>query len=66
MNIKLYPKSDGKRGDQGFTADEIRRGIHTLYMDVVCPYCGKEQTVAQTGFIGGPCGRCGRRTDGQG
>lgn len=60
MNIKQYPKSC----TQGFSADEINRGIHSLYMDVTCPWCGKEQAVSQTGFIGGPCCRCGKRTDG--
>lgn len=62
MNLKQYPKLDGL-SKEGFTVDEIQRGIHALWMDVTCPHCGKEQAVAQTGFIGGPCCRCGGRTD---
>lgn len=65
MNITQYPKANGPEESRGFSADEIRRGIHTLYMDVTCPQCGKEQSVAQTGYIGGPCCRCGGFTDGR-
>jgi ribosomal protein S27E len=61
MNIKQYLKN----AEEGFTASEIRRGLHTTYIDVTCPHCGKEQTVAQTGYIGGPCCRCGGYTDGR-
>lgn len=63
MNIKQYPKIEGL-AKKGFSVDEIERGIHTLWMDVTCPNCEKEQSVAQTGYIGGPCIRCGMRTDG--
>lgn len=59
--MRLY---QGTKNGDGFTADEIKRGIHTLYMDVTCPWCKKEQPVAMTGYIGGPCVRCGGRTDG--
>ena len=60
MNITFYPKHDGT----GYTPDEINRKIMWLYADVKCPHCGKEQSVAQTGSVGGPCILCGRRTDG--
>lgn len=60
MYLTQYPKSSS----EGFSADEIRRGVHYLYMDVKCPSCGKWQTVAQTSYIGGPCCSCGKRTDG--
>lgn len=63
MYIKQYPKLEGLT-KQGFSVDEIERGIHTLWMDTICPYCEKEQSVAQTGYVGGPCIRCGMRTDG--
>lgn len=65
MNIKLYPKHNGPEAERGFSAEEIRRGDHTLYMDVTCPHCGKVQAVAQTGSMGGPCICCGNRTDGR-
>ena len=64
MKIKLYPKSGPNDEDNGFTAEEIRRGTPWLYADVTCPHCDKEQPVAATGGIGGPCCRCGKRTDG--
>ena len=63
--VVQYPKSHGPEESRGFSADEIRRGINTLYMDITCPHCGKEQSVAQTGYMGGPCCRCGKRTDGR-
>jgi len=58
MNLTQYAP------EQGFSKQDIERGLHTLFMDTKCPWCGKEQTVANTGFIGGPCIRCGKRTDG--
>lgn len=62
MYIKQYPKI--KEGDKvGFSVEEIERGEHTLWIDVECPHCGKEQTLAQTDYIGGLCCRCGMRTD---
>ena len=64
MNIKQYPKIEGLT-KVGFSFDEIERGEHTLWMDVECPHCGKEQSLAQTGYVGGPCCRCGIRTDQQ-
>lgn len=62
MNIKLYPKTHGE--DDGFSADEILRGLPWVYADVKCPNCGKEQPVAGTGYIGGPCCACGGLTGG--
>ena len=50
---------------KGTVVDEIERGEHTLWMDVECPHCGKEQSLAQTNYVGGPCCRCGIRTDGK-
>lgn len=62
MHIKQYPKIEGLTR-VAFSVDEIERGEHTLWMDVECPHCGKEQSLARTGYIGGPCCRCGMRTD---
>lgn len=64
MNIKLYPKTSTIEDDRGFTAKEVKQGIPWIYADVTCPNCGKEQPVAATGYIGGPCVQCGKRTDG--
>jgi ribosomal protein S27E len=68
MRMKQYSpiSSPFGRPEGGFTKEEIDRGLHTLYQDVECPFCQKLQTVASTGFLGGPCVRCGKRTDGYG
>ena len=58
---RLYPKPNGPEEERGFTADEIRRGIPSLYTDYECP-CGKVQAVAQMGGQGGRCIACGRRS----
>lgn len=58
--FKLYPRDL----ETGFTADEIMRGVHWLHTDASSQHCGKEQPVATTGFVGGPCVRCGKRTAG--
>lgn len=63
MHLKQYPQLVGLK-KTGFSVDEIERGIHVLWMDVTCPWCGTEQAVTQTGYLGGPCCRCGKRTDG--
>lgn len=51
MYIKFYPSHD-------YTPKEIMRGFLWLEADVTCPRCGKEQSVANTGYVGGPCVRC--------
>lgn len=62
--MKIYPKSNGTEEDSGFTAEEIRRGIHWLYADVKCKDCGKEQSLAMAGSIdNGVCIRCGGKTE---
>lgn len=61
--MKIYPKHNLQEEDRGFSAEEIRRGIHWLYTDVECEKCGKEQSVAMAGSIdNGKCIRCGGRT----
>jgi hypothetical protein len=60
MNITLYPKTHGE--ERGFTEEEVRRGIPWVYADVKCPSFGKEQPLAVTGYIGGPCCACGELT----
>lgn len=62
MRLKTYPNP--MREDGSFTGAEIRQGLQWLCTDVTCPHCDKEQPVAMTGSIGGPCIRCGKRTDG--
>jgi hypothetical protein len=52
--MRQYPKHNGTEDERGFTADEIRRGIHTLYADNECPECGRIQPVA----AGHLCQRC--------
>jgi len=61
--MKLYPKSEAPEGQRAFTEDEIRRGVWALYADVKCTVCGKEQTLAAAGGVGGPCVKCGGRTE---
>lgn len=41
---------------------EVEKGHTWLYTDVTCPHCGKEQPVAMTRYVGGPCIRCGELT----
>ncbi len=55
--MKIYPPAEG------FTAEEMRLGLWSLYADVKCtnPDCGKEYSAANVGGIGGPCPRCGAR-----
>jgi hypothetical protein len=55
--MKIYPPEDG------YTKEEMRRGIWSLDADVKCsnPECGKEYSVPQVGGIGGLCLRCGER-----
>ena len=55
MHYRQYPKHNGPEEDRGFTAEEIRKGIHTIYADYECPECGKVQPVA----AGNICKRCG-------
>lgn len=57
--LKTYPNSSG---DGSFSAEEIRKGYHWLHTDVECPHCGKNQPVAATGYLGGPCVQCGKLT----
>lgn len=60
--VRIYPKPNGKDENRGFTLEDIRNGEIYLYMDITCPHCGKEQSVAQTNYVGGPCCNCGRLT----
>lgn len=55
--MKIYPPNEG------FTADEIRRGIHWLYTDVKCEECGHVMSLAMSGSTdNGKCIRCGGKT----
>ena len=60
--FKTYPKHGPDEEENGFSAEDIRRGTHWLYTDVTCKNCGKVQPVAITHYIGGPCCRCGELT----
>lgn len=61
MNIKFYPKPDGG----GFDPEDIRKGHLWVHADVACPHCDKVQPVTATGYVGGPCVRCGQSTGGK-
>lgn len=54
--IKFYPPPFG------YTKEEITKNLHWLDADVECQSCGKIQSVANTGYIGGPCIKCGKPT----
>jgi len=58
--MKIYPKHNARDDDAGYTAEEIRKGIHLVYTDVTCQVCGKEQPLAVTD--NGKCCKCGGRT----
>ena len=47
---------------RNYTEAEVRHGHLWLYADVECPHCGKNQPVAATHYVGGPCVRCGELT----
>ena len=34
--MKQYPKYDAPEGERGFSEEEIKHGIHALYIDVTC------------------------------
>ncbi len=62
--MKLYPKPNLPKEEQGFTEEEVRKGIIWLYADVTCTKCGKVQTAAAAGSItNGSCIKCGGRTE---
>ena len=62
--MKVYPRHATELNPEGgFTADEIRRGVHWLHTDVQCVACGKVQTLANAGSTdNGQCISCGGRT----
>lgn len=53
--MKIYPPPEG------YTAEDIRRGLWVLDTDVKCtnPDCGKEWAASYVGGIGGSCLKCG-------
>jgi predicted RNA-binding Zn-ribbon protein involved in translation (DUF1610 family) len=57
-------KTYGKPGENPYTNEEIEAGHHWVTTDITCPHCGKEQTIPATGYVGGPCVRCGKKTIG--
>ena len=65
LKIKFYPKhSTFDNPSGGFTSEDIQKGLHWIYADIECPHCGKLQAVSSTGYLGGPCVRCGHFTNG--
>ena len=60
--MKLYIGENPWSTDGGYTGEQIRKGHHWVNADITCPHCGKEQPVAMTGYLGGPCVKCGRLT----
>ena len=54
--MKIYPPPEG------YTAEEMRKGLWSLNADVVCEDCKKVQSVAQVGGLGGKCIKCGGKT----
>lgn len=57
MSVKFYPKSHFDDETNGYTAEEVKRGIHWLYADVICDSCGKDHHVSEDGK---PCHQCGK------
>ena len=64
MQLKQYPKHNGLKEERGFTYEEIQRGEQWLYTDITCPHCDKIQSLCATGYVGGPCIKCGELTNG--
>lgn len=51
--MKIYPP------DEGFTAEEMKNGQWSLYVDVTCQDCKKVWSAANVGGIDGKCKKCG-------
>lgn len=47
---------------RNYTEAEVRHGHLWLHADIECSHCGKNQPVAATHYVGGPCVRCGELT----
>ena len=62
MYRRQYPKHDGAEQDRGFTVDEIRRGLHLVYIDLECPHCGYIVSLANHRRRESVCPRCGGET----
>lgn len=47
--------------DDGFSRDDIRRGLHTLYIDLECSKCGYTISFANSnGNTSMPCPQCAK------
>ena len=58
-----YPNTLSDQGDGSYSAEDLRRGLIGLHTDYECPFCGKNQAVAQMGGYGGRCVKCGKSSD---
>lgn len=56
--VKFYPNAHKEERAN----ESIKNGHLWLLADIKCPSCGKEQSVANTGYVGGPCIKCGEQT----
>ena len=61
--MKFYPDPNKPKGSRGYTEEEILKGHHFLFADVTCTKCEKVQALSSVGYIGGPCIKCGSRTE---
>lgn len=64
MKIDIY--GSHKWHNDGYSAEELKKGMHWATTDVTCPWCGKVQPIMGTSYVGGPCCRCGKLTSGAG
>ena len=54
MNYKLYPNPNGGE----LTRDEIKKGHYVVFMDYICPHCGKDQSLGNFRYNQNHCVRC--------
>ena len=57
MSYRQYPKHNGTDEERGFTVNEIKKGIHTIFADYECPECNYIQPVP----MGNICLKCGHK-----
>lgn len=63
MKVKMYPKQTADARGDGFSAEEVKRGIPFLYMDHTCIHCDKLQSVANSNWLDGNCIQCGKKVN---
>ena len=59
----MYHNYPNSTPDGIFTREDVRHGLVALHTDYTCPFCGRNQSVAQMGGYGGRCIQCGESSN---